>query len=144
CSYAAAAIVILAPSIAAVAQAPNPTPANPWFQAAPLPEPSEEVLGTAVNGKLYGFSGLGPGFRPRALVYEYDPASNAWAKKSPSRPTSPHFPSAPSTNKTYPSAASVRPNQGPPAGIPFNNAWEYDPAKTNGKTLAPTRTKRGA
>src|SRR5882757_5392379 len=76
---AVAGTALVAAVTAALAQVPAPTPANPWFQAAPLPEPSEEVLGAAVNGKLYGFSGLGPGFRPRALVYEYDPAGNAWS-----------------------------------------------------------------
>jgi N-acetylneuraminic acid mutarotase len=143
-SYAAAGIVILAPSIAALAQAPNPTPANPWFQAAPLPEPSEEVLGTAVNGKLYGFSGLGPGFRPRALVYEYDPASNAWAKKKPMRLNSHHVAFAAFNNKIYAFGGFVLPEQGPPAWNPINNAWEYDPAKDEWKELAPMPSKRGA
>ena len=58
---AVAGALLFATGVASFAQAPVPTPANPWFQAAPLPEPTEEVLGAAVNGKLYGFSGLGPG-----------------------------------------------------------------------------------
>ena len=142
-SYAAAGALILATS-AAPAQAPNPTPANPWFQAAPLPEPSEEILGTAVNGKLYGFSGLGPGFRPRALVYEYDPASNAWAKKKPMRLNSHHVAFAAFNNKIYAFGGFILPEQGPPAWNPINNAWEYDPAKDEWKELAPMPIKRGA
>ena len=61
----AAAVVVTTP---ALAQPPAPSPANPWFTAAPLPEPSEEVLGAPIGGKLYGFSGLGPGFRPRDWI----------------------------------------------------------------------------
>src|SRR5262249_16672601 len=68
---------------AALAQAPAPTPANPWFAAAPFPEPSEEVLAATANNKLYVFAGLAPGWKPKSLVFEFDPASNQWAKKKP-------------------------------------------------------------
>src|SRR5688500_16560155 len=54
----AAALLLLSLSAAAVAQVP--TAANPWAQAAPFPEPSEEVLGATANGKLYVFAGLAP------------------------------------------------------------------------------------
>lgn len=67
--------------VGAAAQAP--TPANPWTLAAPFPNPSEEVLGASANGKLYVFAGLAPGWKPKALVFEYDPAGNAWAQKKP-------------------------------------------------------------
>src|SRR5437588_2136243 len=129
---------------AALAQAPAPTLANPWFQAAPLPEPSEEVLGAAVNGKLYGFSGLAPGFRPRALVFEYDPASNQWSKKKPMRLNSHHVAFVGLNNKICAFGGFVLPEQGPPAWNPINNAWEYDPAKDEWKELAPMPTRRGA
>jgi len=109
-----------------------------------LPEPSEEVLGAAVNGKLYGFSGLGPGFRPRALVYEYDPASNAWAKKKPMRLNSHHVAFVGLNNKIYAFGGFVLPEAGPPAWNPIDNAWEYDPATDEWKALAPLPTKRGA
>src|SRR5437016_3332188 len=141
---AIAGTALIAAVTPALAQAPAPTPANPWFQAAPLPEPSEEVLGAPVNGKLYGFSGLGPGFRPRALVYEYDPASNAWAKKKPMRLNSHHVAFAALNDKIYAFGGFVLPEAGPPAWNPINNAWEYDPAKDEWKELAPMPTKRGA
>src|SRR5712691_8797197 len=63
------AVLIAAGTSASLAQRPVPTAANPWFQAAPLPEPSGEVLGVTANGKLYGMSGQAPGFRPRGLVF---------------------------------------------------------------------------
>src|SRR5271169_4091275 len=71
----------------APAQAPVPTPsaAHPWVQGAPFPEPSEEVLGATAAGKFYVFAGLAPGWKPKALVFEYDPTSNQWAKKRPMR-----------------------------------------------------------
>src|ERR1044072_4247783 len=70
----------------AFAQAPAPAAppaANPWFQGAPFPEASEEVLGATAGGKLYVFAGLAPVWKPKAMVYEYDPASNQWEKKRP-------------------------------------------------------------
>ena len=44
-----------------------------WVKLAPFPEPSEELLGVAAGGKMYVFCGLAPGWKPKALVYEYDP-----------------------------------------------------------------------
>src|ERR1700756_1218307 len=82
---------------AAFAQAPAPTAptaANPWFQGAPFPEASEEVLGATAAGKVYVFAGLAPGWKPKAMVYEYDPASNQWAKKRPMRLPPPPVPVA--------------------------------------------------
>src|SRR5215475_4873916 len=78
---------------AAFAQAPSPaapTAANPWFQGAPFPEASEEVLGATAGGKMYVFAGLAPGWKPKAMVYEYDPAANQWTNKRPMRLPSHH------------------------------------------------------
>jgi hypothetical protein len=46
-----------------------------WIKGAPFPEPSEELVGASAGGKFYVFGGLGPGWIPQGLVYEYDPAS---------------------------------------------------------------------
>ena len=54
-----------------------------WVKLAPFPEPAEELLGAAAGGKLYVFAGLAPGWKPKSLVYEYDPATDKWAKKKP-------------------------------------------------------------
>ncbi len=54
-----------------------------WVKLAPFPEPGEELLGAAAGGKLYVFAGLAPGWKPRGLVYEYDPATNTWRPRSP-------------------------------------------------------------
>ena len=52
-----------------------------WVKLAPFPEPAEEILGAAANGKLYVFCGLAPGWKPIGMVYEYDPASDKWTQK---------------------------------------------------------------
>src|SRR3979409_1288821 len=54
-----------------------------WVKLAPFPEPAEELLGVAANGKMYVFCGLAPGWKPIGMVYEYDPATDKWAKKKP-------------------------------------------------------------
>jgi N-acetylneuraminic acid mutarotase len=131
----------------AVAQAPTPaapTAANPWVQGAPFPDASEEVLGATAAGKLYVFCGLAPGWKPKAMVVEFDPASNQWTKKKPMRLPSHHVAFASLNNKIYAFGGFTYPESGPPGWNPVNNAWEYDPASDEWKELAPMPTKRGA
>ena len=109
-----------------------------------FPEASEEVLGATAGGKLYAFSGLAPGFKPRALVYEYDPATNQWSKKKPMQLATHHVAFTTLNDKIYAFGGFVLPDQGPPAWNPIDNAWEYDPATDEWKALAPMPTKRGA
>jgi len=54
-----------------------------WVKLAPFPDPAEELFGVAAGGKMYVMGGLAPGWKPRGLVYEYDPAANQWTKKKP-------------------------------------------------------------
>src|ERR1700719_5306653 len=56
-----------------------------WVSLPPFPEPHEEVIGQAANGKMYVFAGLvsAPVWLPVGIVYEFDPAANTWAKKKP-------------------------------------------------------------
>jgi N-acetylneuraminic acid mutarotase len=135
----------LAPTVRAQTPAPTaPTAVNPWFQGAPFPDPSEEVLGATAGGKLYVFAGLAPGWKPKALVYEYDPASNQWTKKRPMRLASHHVAFATLNDKIYAFGGFTYPDAGAPAWNPVNSAWEYDPAAGEWKELAPMPTKRGA
>jgi hypothetical protein len=78
------------------------------------------------------------------MVYEYDPASNQWAKKRPMRLPSHHVAFATLNNKIYAFGGFTYPDSGAPAWNPVNNAWEYDPATDEWKELAPMPTKRGA
>jgi N-acetylneuraminic acid mutarotase len=143
---AVVASTLLWPAAAALGQAPLPTPsaAHPWVQGAPFPEPSEEVLGAAAGGKLYVFAGLAPGWKPKALVFEYDPQSNQWTKKQPMRLASHHVAFTTLNNKIYGFGGFTFPETGSPGWNPTNSAWEYDPASDAWKELAPMPTRRGA
>ncbi len=142
----AAALALLAAShVLAQAPAPTtPTAANPWVNLAPFPNPSEEVLGATANGKLYVFAGLAPGWKPKAMVQEFDPAANAWSQKKPMPLASHHVAFATLNDKIYAFGGFKLPDSGPAAWEPINTAWEYDPAADAWKELAPMPTKRGA
>jgi N-acetylneuraminic acid mutarotase len=135
--YAAALLLGLSVATGALAQ-------GKWIKLAPFPEPSEELLGAAANGKMYVFAGLAPGWKPRALVYEYDPAGDKWSKKKPMALPSHHVALAEYNGKIYAFGGFVPPQSGPPSWVPIDNAWEYDPATDAWKALAPMPTKRGA
>src|SRR6266540_520544 len=123
---------------------PAASVANPWLTLAPFPDASEEVLGATANGKLYVFAGLAPGFKPKGLVYEYDPASNQWTKKKPMPLSSHHVALVSLNDKIFAFGGFKLPESGPPAWMPIDNAWEYDPATDEWKALAPMPTRRGA
>src|SRR5438093_13776073 len=115
-----------------------------WVKLAPFPEPAEELLGAAANGKLYVFCGLAPGWKPLGMVYEYDPATDKWTKKKPMPLASHHVAFTEYRGKIYAFGGFVLPPSGPAAWAPIDNAWEYDPATDNWKALAPLPTKRGS
>src|SRR6266446_9768616 len=52
---------------------PAGPPKGKWVRLAAIPQANGELLGAAVDGKLYASQGLLPGFKPAGLVYEYDP-----------------------------------------------------------------------
>src|SRR5437660_5330923 len=115
-----------------------------WTKLAPFPEPAEELLGAAANGKMYVFCGLAPGWKPIGMVYEYDPATDKWAKKKPMPLLSHHVAFTEYRGKIYAFGGFVLPAAGPAAWVPLDNAWEYDPAADTWKALAPLPTKRGS
>jgi len=119
--------------------------AQKWEKpAAPFPVASEEVYGIAAGGKLYVFGGLGPQWTPKALVYEYDPATGQWTKKKNMPLPSHHVALAELNGKIYVFGGFVKPEKGPTAWVPIDNTWEYDPASDSWKALAPLPTKRGS
>ena len=115
-----------------------------WEKLAPFPEPSEEILGAAAGGKMYVFAGLIPFWKPKGLVYEYDPSSNHWTKKKPMALPSHHVAFTEYHGKIYAFGGFVYPTSGPAAWVPINNVWEYDPAADTWKALAPMPSKRGS
>jgi N-acetylneuraminic acid mutarotase len=116
----------------------------PWLKLAAFPVPSEELLGATANGKLYVLAGLAPGWKPRALVYEYDPATDKWAEKKPMALPSHHVALVSTNDKIYAFGGFVLPPSGPAGWMPIDNAWEYDPAADSWKALAPMPSRRGA
>ena len=115
-----------------------------WVKLAAFPEAAEELLGVASGGKLYVFCGLAPGWKPMAMVYEYDPATDRWAKKQPMALASHHVAFAEHRGKIYAFGGFVLPASGPAAWTPIDNAWEYDPIADTWRGLAPMPTKRGS
>ncbi|HSB73908.1 MAG TPA: hypothetical protein VLT62_31665 [Candidatus Methylomirabilis sp.] len=132
-------LLVLAFGLAAEAQSPGR-----WVKLAPFPEPSEELYGAAAGGKVYVFGGLAPGWKPKGLVYEYDPAADRWTKKKPMPLASHHVAFADLNGKIYAFGGFVPPASGPPAWVPIDNVWEYDPVADAWKALAPMPTKRGS
>lgn len=141
---ALAAAACIPPAFAQAPAPAAPTAANPWILGAPFPDASEEVLGATANDKLYVFAGLAPGWKPKSLVFEYDPASNQWTKKRPMRLASHHVAFATLNNKIYAFGGFTYPDSGPPGWNPVDNVWEYEPATDEWKELAPMPTRRGA
>ncbi len=115
-----------------------------WVKLAPFPDPAEELFGVAAGGKMYVMGGLAPGWKPRGLVYEYDSAANKWSKKKPMARSSHHVAITELNGKIYAFGGFVPPQSGPPAWVPIDNVWEYDPAADSWKELAPMPTKRGS
>src|SRR5215469_2466856 len=115
-----------------------------WEKLAPFPEPAEEILGAAAGGKMYVFAGFIPFWKPKGLVYEYDPAADHWTKKKPMALLSHHIAFTEYHGKIYAFGGFVYPASGPAAWVPINNAWEYDPAADSWKALAPMPSKRGS
>src|ERR1700680_4623895 len=115
-----------------------------WVKLAPFPQPAEEISGVAAGGKMYVFAGLAPAWKPVGMVYEYDPAANTWTKKKPMALPSHHVAFTEYRGKIDAFGGFVPPDSGPPAWVPTNNAWEYDPAGDTWKALSPMPSKRGS
>jgi N-acetylneuraminic acid mutarotase len=118
--------------------------AQKWSTAAPFPEPSEELYGIGAGGKFYVFGGLAPGWKPKGLVYEYDPAANTWTKKKNMPLASHHVALAELNGKIYVIGGFKYPDAGPSAWQPIDNVWEYEPAADTWKAVAPLPTRRGS
>ena len=115
-----------------------------WVKLAAFPEPAEELLGVAANGKLYVFCGLAPGWKPIGMVYEYDPGADRWTKKNTMPLPAHHVSFTEYKGRIYAFGGFVLPQSGPAAWVPIDNAWEYDPAHDSWRALAPLPTKRGS
>jgi len=118
-------------------------PQGKWVRLAPFPQAIGELLGVGINGKLYAFQGLLPGFKPAGLVYEYDPGSDAWTQKKPMPHPVHHAALTVFNGKMYLFGGFDSPATGPPGWNPVNDAWEYDPVTDGWRALAQMPTLRG-
>src|SRR3989442_10816005 len=127
----------------AVPAAPAVPPRGKWVRLAAIPQANGELLGVAIDGRLYASQGLLPGFKPAGLVYEYDTARDAWAQKKP-MPHPVHHAAVTALNgKMFLFGGFDLPTSGPPGWNPVNEAWEYDPASHGWRALAAMPTPRG-
>jgi N-acetylneuraminic acid mutarotase len=118
-----------------------------WMDLAPFPEPHEEVIAQAANGKMYVFAGLvsAPVWQPVGMVYEYDPATNKWTKKKPMALPAHHLTLTEYNGKIYVFGGFTAGKVGKLAAwTPISNAFEYDPVNDSWRDLAAMPTKRGA
>jgi len=83
--------------------------------------------------------------KPIGMVYEYDPAGNQWTKKKPMALASHHVAfHRVSRENLFAFGGFVFPQSGPPAWVPINNAWEYDPAWGHLESPRAVTNKRGS
>jgi len=136
--------VLVATALVVVGCGISPAQAQTWARRAPFPEASEELYGIASGGRLYVFGGLAPGWKPKALVFEYDPGRDTWTRKKNMPLPSHHVALAEIGGKIYVVGGFRLPDSGPAAWQPIDNVWEYDPAADSWKALAPLPTKRGS
>lgn len=122
----------------------SPAHAQKWGRLAAFPEASEELYGIGAGGKLYVFGGLGPGWKPKGLVYEYDPGRDTWTKKKNMPLLSHHLALAEIRGHIYVIGGFKLPDAGPAGWQPIDNVWAYDPAGDSWKALAPLPTRRGS
>ena len=127
----------------AASRNPAAPPQGKWIKLAPFPQATGELLGAAIDGKLYASQGLLPGFKPAGLVYEYDPGGDAWTQKKPMPHPVHHAAVTVSNRKMYVFGGFDLPAAGPPGWNPVNDAWEYDPATDSWRSLPTMPTSRG-
>src|SRR3989442_1948086 len=128
----------------AVPAAPAGPPRGKWMRLAAIPQANGELLGVAIDGKLYASQGLLPGFKPAGLVYEYDPARDAWTQRKPMPHPVHHAAVAALNGRMDLFAGFDLPTSGPPGWNPVNEASEYEPATDRCRALPrmPTPPRR--
>lgn len=115
-----------------------------WMTLAPFPDPAEEPVGAVAGGKLYVMGGIKPIWQPTGIVYAYDPQTNAWTARKPMPQPIHHNAITVLDGKIYLFGGFTLPQSGPPAWVPSNSAWRYDPEADEWTPLAPMPTPRGA
>src|SRR5881296_2231464 len=120
-----------------------------WSQMKPIPQGEEEVVGVALDSRMYVLGGLGafPGWEPKQIFFRYDPAANEWSRL-PSLPEGVHHPGVAAVGgKIYVMGGFTisRPaGGGLPAWVPTSSVWVFDLAANAWSKGVPLPTPRGA
>jgi len=125
-----------------------------WTTAAPLDRGWEEVMGAAIQGKLYLFEGLetlprgpsglsgSPVQLPRAGLEVFDPVADRWSRKPPMPIPAHHAAVAAHDGKLYVFGGFVSPETlGGWSSVA--NVFVYDPATERWSPRTPMPTPRG-
>ena len=138
--------VLVATALVVVGCGNLPAQAQTWARRAPFPEASEELYGIASGGRLCTRirRTRAPGWKPKALVFEYDPGRDTWTRKKNMRCLPTTWPSRGDRRQDLRRRRIQTARLRPAAWRPIDNVWEYDPAADSWKALAPLPTKRGS
>src|SRR6185503_8176555 len=139
-SFLSAVVVVAATTITS-AQYPD----GHWQNFAPYPQPTQEVGGAVVNGKLYILGAYGAN-APGGLagwLNEYDPATDKWTKKTDIPMPVHHQAMTGFRDKVYVFGGGVKISPTSDNWYPTNRVWEYTPATNAWRELGPMPTKRG-
>ena len=120
-------------------------PEGHWQNFAPYPQPTQEVGGAVVNGKLYILGAYGAN-APGGLagwLNEYDPAADKWTKKADIPMPVHHQAMTGFRDKIYVFGGGVKISPTSDNWYPTNRVWEYTPATNAWRELGPMPTKRG-
>jgi len=120
-------------------------PEGHWQNFAPYPQPTQEVGGAVVNGKLYILGAYGAN-APGGLagwLNEYDPATDKWTKKTDIPMPVHHQAMTGYNGKVYVFGGGIMPTPGGGNWYPTNRSWEYTPETNMWREIAGMPTKRG-
>ena len=111
-----------------------------WATRSPLPEPRNEVVAAAVNGRIYVLGGSVSGNSHVTRNEEYDPATDTWRVRAPLPSGASHMTAAVLDEKIYAIGGFVgRDHVGA-----VDHVFEYDPVSDAWRALAPLSTRRGS
>jgi N-acetylneuraminic acid mutarotase len=114
-----------------------------WVQATAIPQGANEVIGAAVDGRLYLYGGQAPP-GPLGIFWSYDPQTQAWSKLKTNPVAVHHAAAAAAGDKFYVFGGFRNPDTGKSGWWPEDKAWVYDTKAQQWSALPPMPTPRGA
>lgn len=114
-----------------------------WTEAKPIPQGANEVIGAAVDGKLYLYGGQ-TSKGPLGIFWVYDPKADGWTQLKANPVPVHHAAAAAVGDKFYVFGGFRQPDTGKNGWYPENKAWVYDTKAQTWSALPPMPTPRGA